>query len=109
VSLWQVDDDATRRMMVAYYRQLAAGAGRAEALRQVRLDMLAHGEHPYFWASFIVSGSPQALDGHAVVPSFTPVRGPRGCACQTGGGGGSPIMFVVLVAAGWLRRRTRRR
>lgn len=84
MSLWKVDDAATQALMVAYYQRLARGEGRAEAMRQVRLAMLTgeksaqtlsiglrtpsqaaecdHGSdfpdwtHPYFWASFIVSG-----------------------------------------------------
>jgi CHAT domain-containing protein len=58
MSLWQVSDEATRDLMVAYYQRLRAGEGRTEALRQVQLSML-HGptwQHPFFWASFIQSG-----------------------------------------------------
>jgi CHAT domain-containing protein len=56
--LWSVDDRATRELMVAYYRELLAGAGRAEAMRRVQLAMLKDPKrrHPAFWASFIVSG-----------------------------------------------------
>jgi CHAT domain-containing protein len=52
-------DDATRDLMVAYYRRVMAGEGRAEALRQVQLTMLAHPQqgHPFFWAAFILSGA----------------------------------------------------
>ena len=59
VSLWKVDDEATKRLMTAYYRRLVAGEGRAEALRQVQLDMFkdARYRHPYFWASFVPIGA----------------------------------------------------
>ncbi|ANB74935.1 hypothetical protein AYM40_21020 [Paraburkholderia phytofirmans OLGA172] len=58
VSLWQVDDKATRDLMVAFYKRLLAGAGRGDALRQVQLDMLTHPElrHPYYWAGFVPLG-----------------------------------------------------
>jgi CHAT domain-containing protein len=58
ISLWQVSDRATENLMVSYYRRLQAGEGRAEALRQVQLEMLrsAAWNHPYFWASFIPQG-----------------------------------------------------
>jgi CHAT domain-containing protein/Tfp pilus assembly protein PilF len=65
LSLWKVDDAATRDLMIDYYTRLKAGAGRSEALRQVQLRMLANPryQHPYFWASFIESGEWASLDG----------------------------------------------
>jgi CHAT domain-containing protein len=65
MSLWNVDDAGTSDLMQAYYDQLLAGGGRGEALRQVQLAMLNRPDraHPYYWASFIVSGNPAALDG----------------------------------------------
>jgi CHAT domain-containing protein len=59
VSLWKVADEATRRLMEAYYRRLLAGEGRSEALRQVQLEMLRDPAlaHPYYWASFIPIGA----------------------------------------------------
>ena len=65
MSLWSVSDTGTRDLMIAYYKGLQAGRGRAEALRDVRLQMLksASRKHPYFWASFIQSGEWANLDG----------------------------------------------
>lgn len=58
VSLWQVSDAATRDLMVAYYKELLAGHGRGEALRQVQLRFSDNPKrwHPYYWAGFIPSG-----------------------------------------------------
>lgn len=58
MSLWPVSDAATRHLMVAYYRRLQGGVGRAEALRQVQLEALrsVHHKHPFYWASFIPLG-----------------------------------------------------
>ncbi len=65
LSLWKVDDTATRDLMIGYYTRLKAGIGRSEALRQVQLKMLASSryQHPYFWASFVESGEWANLDG----------------------------------------------
>jgi CHAT domain-containing protein len=59
VSLWKVEDSATRQLMEAYYRRLLAGEGRSEALRQVRLGMLRNPvvARPFYWASFIPIGA----------------------------------------------------
>ena len=59
MSLWQVSDFATRDLMVGFYRQLGDGGRRVEALRIVQRRMLAEPAraHPYYWASFILSGA----------------------------------------------------
>ncbi|MDP6944435.1 MAG: CHAT domain-containing protein, partial [Myxococcota bacterium] len=87
VSLWKVDDAATQALMTAFYTRLMAGEDRVAALRGVQRDMLegrltaqSRGKrakrglklsgprddagpdlsgwrHPYYWASFGVSGA----------------------------------------------------
>ncbi|MBK7534120.1 MAG: CHAT domain-containing protein [Myxococcales bacterium] len=59
MSLWQVDDSATRDLMTRYYRKLEAGDGRSEALRAAQLQTLARPatSHPYFWAAFQPAGA----------------------------------------------------
>jgi CHAT domain-containing protein len=59
MSLWQVDDRATRELMTGFYRRLGQGEGRSQALRQVQLHMLRQRRtsHPYYWASFVATGS----------------------------------------------------
>ncbi len=65
MSLWKVDDTATREWMTIYYTGLQQGLGRSEALRQVQLKLLQQKrrQHPYYWASFISSGEWANLDG----------------------------------------------
>ena len=58
ISLWKVDDNTTKDLMVAYYQGLKAGKGRRDALLEIQRDWLQEGEyqHPYYWGSFIFSG-----------------------------------------------------
>jgi CHAT domain-containing protein len=64
VSLWSVNDNATRALMRSYYGHLARGIGRAEALRQAKRDLMRqpHYAHPYYWAAFIPAGDWWPLD-----------------------------------------------
>jgi CHAT domain-containing protein len=64
MSLWQVRDYATQRLMMAYYAGLKQGQGRGEALRGVKLEMMRQKgmEHPYYWAGFIQSGKWTVLE-----------------------------------------------
>jgi CHAT domain-containing protein len=65
MSLWPVNDEGTRDLMIGYYKGLQAGQGRGEALRQIQLSMLKSNDrkHPYYWASFIQSGEWANLEG----------------------------------------------
>lgn len=58
ISLWQVDDKATRELLVDFYTRLQRGEGRGEALRNAELALMrtVGREHPFFWASFIGVG-----------------------------------------------------
>jgi CHAT domain-containing protein/Tfp pilus assembly protein PilF len=65
MSLWPVNDHVTRELMTRYYERLKRGGGRAEALRQVQLEMLKRKDrrHPFYWASFIASGEWANMEG----------------------------------------------
>jgi CHAT domain-containing protein len=66
ISLWSVSDEATKDMMILYYKALQEGEGRSERLGQVQLRMIRAREdrrHPFFWAAFIQSGEWKSLDG----------------------------------------------
>lgn len=58
MSLWQVDDVATKDLMAGYYTKLKAGRGRSSALRDIQLELAARKEyaHPFYWASFLPAG-----------------------------------------------------
>jgi CHAT domain-containing protein len=61
VSLWKVPDAETCSLMELLYKQLLAGQGRAEALRQAQLAIKRHKPHPYYWGAFICQGDPHPL------------------------------------------------
>lgn len=114
MSLWPVDDAGTRDLMVGYYDRLMAGGGRAESLRQAALALKARPgyEHPFYWASFIVSGDGTALSGKQIPPGPPPVMpGSRGCACEVPMTANSEMQapYVVLVGALFGLRAWRRR
>lgn len=58
-SLWEVSDQATVELMKGFYAAYHAGSGKAAALREAQLKMIAQGgelEHPGLWAAFTVLG-----------------------------------------------------
>jgi CHAT domain-containing protein len=57
-SLWPISDVAASQLMVSFYKNLGKNNGKAEALRQAQLELLANKElgHPFFWSPFILVG-----------------------------------------------------
>jgi len=57
-SLWAVDDQSTKDLMVEFYRGLQAGMSKAEALQTAQLKLLAQKGTalPYQWAPFTLIG-----------------------------------------------------
>jgi len=128
MSLWKVPDDATERLMVAYYKRILRGGGRSDALREAQVEVARDPatRHPYHWAAFVVSGDDRALDGSLPPPPreiepLPPVAAsapapprvaPRSCACDTTPSTRSDdttAAWVTLACAAlvWRRRRTR--
>jgi CHAT domain-containing protein len=64
MTLWQVDDEATRDLMAGYYAKLEAGKPRSSALRDIQLSIMARDKyaHPYYWASFVPAGANHPLE-----------------------------------------------
>jgi CHAT domain-containing protein len=66
VSQWKVADTSTAQLMAAFYRNLRAGKGKAESLRQAQLSFLLPNpksktktpkwDHPFYWSPFILVG-----------------------------------------------------
>lgn len=62
-SLWSVDDEATAALMQAFYHNLTAGMGKAQALNAAQTAVRTDAEHrqwshPYYWAAFVLNGDP---------------------------------------------------
>ncbi len=57
-SLWQVDDLATRDLMVGFYTNLIT-LSKDKALRQAQLKVKQQYPHPFYWAAFLLTGSAQ--------------------------------------------------
>jgi CHAT domain-containing protein/tetratricopeptide (TPR) repeat protein len=57
VSLWKVSDESTALLMEEFYRFLAQGINKVEALKKAKGYLRKQGyENPYFWAPFILIG-----------------------------------------------------
>lgn len=56
VSLWMVDDATTAQLMPLFYQQLRAGLPANQALRWAQQQIKANQPHPFYWASFILTG-----------------------------------------------------
>jgi len=61
--LWKVDDAVQQKLMDRFYRELSAGKGRAEALREAQLQLRRNPRTAKFlqWAPVILSGDPGPL------------------------------------------------
>jgi CHAT domain-containing protein/Tfp pilus assembly protein PilF len=57
-SLWDVDDEATRALMVSFYKNYLGGMSKPEALRKAQMAMMnsAKWSHPYYWSAFVLFG-----------------------------------------------------
>jgi CHAT domain-containing protein/tetratricopeptide (TPR) repeat protein len=58
-SLWSVSDRSTADVMERFYRRLANGEPKDEALRAAQLEMIRAGgprSHPFYWAAFHLVG-----------------------------------------------------
>ena len=59
-SLWAIQDDATYKLMLSFYRELRAGSiSKTEALRRAQLELLDSHRFsaPYYWSAFLLIGN----------------------------------------------------
>ena len=112
MSLWEVDDEGTRDLMIGYYQRMAAGEGRVEALRTAQLALLRdkNRTHPFYWGAFLASGDPRSVEFALAKPQDVP-KAPaaaRGCACDVVGRSGTNSTWAWLFLAFFFGRRLTR-
>jgi CHAT domain-containing protein/Tfp pilus assembly protein PilF len=56
LSLWDVNDLSTSQFMTSFYRNLARGEGKADALRMASVELRHRYPNPYYWAPFVLIG-----------------------------------------------------
>ncbi len=62
VSLWDVNDKYTSYFMKDFYKHLAEGISKSEALRAAKLDFIKnYSANPYYWSAFVLSGNSTTL------------------------------------------------
>jgi CHAT domain-containing protein len=66
MTLWSVDDRASKELIGKFYEDIAYDLTVSEALRSSKMDFLRNADklesHPYFWAGFIQLGKDTSID-----------------------------------------------
>ncbi len=64
-TLWSVNDNTTKDLMVSFYQNLQLGLTKDEALRKTKLQYLAQNKnqkaHPFYWSGFKIVGNCRAI------------------------------------------------
>lgn len=58
-TLWSVDDEASQRLIVEFYRRLLNGMTAAQALGEAQRKLMQDYTDPFFWAGYTLTGDPQ--------------------------------------------------
>ena len=65
-SLWEVDETATNRLLLAFYDNLKKGLPKDEALHQAKINYLKNANEttadPYYWAGFVLQGETSGFE-----------------------------------------------
>ena len=73
-TLWEVDDRATKDLIVGFYRRLVDGASRADALHTAQTDLRrSEYAHPYYWSGITLYGAAGPLilaEGSFAMPTW---------------------------------------
>lgn len=71
-TLWKINDVSSSRLMETFYKNLADGQTKDEALQHAKINFLTTNKdnklsHPYYWSGFVITGNTTPL----VTSSFT--------------------------------------
>jgi len=56
MSLWKVDDDATQKLMTAFYKGYAAHGDLHSAFADAQRQLMTELPHPFYWGAFVLIG-----------------------------------------------------
>ncbi|WP_025866069.1 CHAT domain-containing protein [Prolixibacter bellariivorans] len=98
MTLWNVEDVSSAKLMINFYKYLLKGYSKDEALRKAKLDHLANADplkaHPYYWLGYVLIGDQTPLFS-TKVPYFIGLI--------------IVLLFVVIGERFWVERRRKRR
>ncbi len=72
-TLWPVADEAGKDILINFYKNLAEGDSKSNALQKAKLAYLDTTEeeelkHPYYWAGFVVLGDNSSVSNKSISP-----------------------------------------
>ena len=100
MSLWNIDDDATKDLMLAFMRRLRSGALTEFALRDAMLAIRQKYADPALWASVALFGlpsrasrPPEPTSTRVAVPTGPPTSVPRSLATVPSGNAQRVVLY----------------
>ena len=54
MSLWKVDDEATKQLMVSLYQNWVSSGDLDQAFAKAQKNVRNEFSHPYYWGSFVL-------------------------------------------------------
>lgn len=56
MSLWKVDDEATKELMTAFYKKWVNGQDKVSSFKEAQLEVKAKFSNPVYWGGFVMVG-----------------------------------------------------